>query len=442
MPLKYNVVDEMPGFAVSPRDQQALMKIVSWDRTPSFAVPGRTAWYVLSEPVIDPMTSRTLVAAKIKGVGAWHPESAAPPSHSDAVEPGAPTPPSNRAYAETTRNPHFGVDANGCFASIFSEPAPYGGITLPRAQREFDNAATLYRAGAPSIVPLAVLRYDDGRLFDEHPLGVVISLAWDESPYSLDLLRVENPAATAEERAHAVSVREALGYSPHRCDGAADLSVRALVGRQIGMRLRELAQAQLYRYSAGWDNFYLDRRSSTVYLTDLDSTRELQELPSHVQGMQVLRDLAGGIYQIVNKIYHPSAIDDYDLQTLLDIDPMAAVLEGYFGIDKLHAMRLTQPLWAYFVPHWFLLKRHRGQIQGWSMESKAQRKSYKMEMNVFYALAILVLAETYRTFRERLHLPPCPSDADLRQRMSQLLGDRVDLLEFLAAPTVEVVPPD
>ncbi|MEU7765557.1 hypothetical protein AB0B25_10605 [Nocardia sp. NPDC049190] len=439
MPLKYTIVDEMPGFELSPRDQRTLMQIVSWDRQPSFAVPGRTAWYVLSEPVIDPKTSRTLVAAKIKGVGAWHPRVAPTPTHSDA---GEPTPPSNSAYEETTRNPHFGLDENGCFASVFSQPAPYGGMTLPRAQREFDNAATLYRAGAPSIVPLAVLRYDDGKLFNDLPLGVVISLTWDESPYSLDLLRVENPAATAEERAHAAGVRETLGYPPHQRDGVSALSVRAVVGRQIGMRLRELAQAGLYRYSAGWDNFYLDHRTGTVYLTDLDSTRELQELPSDVQGIQVLRDLAGGIYQIVNKIYHPCAIDDYDLHTLMDIDPMAAVVAGYFGIDKIHAMRLTKPLWAYFVPHWFLLKRHRGKIQGWSMASKAQRKSYKMEMNVFYALAILVLAETYRTFREQLHLPPCPSDDDLRQRMTRLLGDRVDLLEFLAAPTAQVVPPE
>jgi hypothetical protein len=438
MRLQCSVVDEMPGFEVSTPDQRTLRQIVSWARQPSFAVPGRTAWHILSEPVLDPVTSRTLVAAKIKGVGAWHPRDAATPSRSDATKSAEISPPSNRAYEETTRDPHFGVDENGCFAPIFSAPAPYGAMTLPRAQREFDNAARLYRAGVPAIVPLAVYRYDDGRMFDGHPLGVVISLAWDESPYSLDLLRVENPAATADERAHAATVRETLGYSPGQRDGAAILSVRAAVGRQVGMRLRELAQAGLYRYSAGWDNFYLDRRSRIVYIKDLDSTRELTELPAQVRGMQVLRDLAGGIYQLVNKIYHPSAIDDYDLQTLLDIDPLAAVVAGYFEVDRNTARRLVKPLWAYFVPHWFLLKRHGEQFQSWSKE---QRKGYKMDRHVFYGLAILVLAETYRTLREKLRLPPCPSDADLRQRMRGFLGDSTGLLDFLTATPVEVGPP-
>lgn len=433
MRLRCSVVTEVSRFEVSTQDQQALRQIVSWDRRPFFARPGRTAWHVLSEPVVDPVTSRTLVAAKIKGVGAWRPRDAVTLSQNDATMSVEVTPPSNSPFGETTRDPHFGVDESGCFAPVFSEPAPYGAMTLPRAQREFDNAATLYRAGVPAVVPLAVYRYDDGKMFNGYPLGVVISLAWDESPYSLDLLRVENSAATADERAHAAAVRETLGYPPHHPDGASILSARALVGRQVGMRLRELAQAGLYRYSAGWDNFYFDRRSGFVYLTDLDSTRDLTELPAKVQGMQVMRDLAGGIYQLVNKLYHPSSIDNYDLQTLMDIDPMAAVVAGYFEIDTGIAKRLVQPLWAYFVPHWFLLKRHGGQIQTWSKE---QRKGYKMDGHTFYALAILALADTYRTFREKLCLPPCPSDADLRRRMKGYLGDSIDLLDFLVATSL------
>jgi hypothetical protein len=61
-----------------------------------------------------------------------------------------------------------------------------------------------------------------------------------------------------------------------------------------------------------------------------------------------------------------------------------------------------------------------------------------MDMNVFYALAILVLADTYRTLRQQLRLPRCPSGADLRQRMKGFLGDSMGLLEFLAATEVKL----
>src|SRR5262245_24951036 len=110
MRLTYSVVNDTPGFEVSPQDREALERIVSWAHRPTFFTPGRTAWHVLSTPVVDPATSRTLVAAKIKGVGAWHP--------CDGAGSAAATPPATTAYAATTRNHHFGVDGSGCFAPV------------------------------------------------------------------------------------------------------------------------------------------------------------------------------------------------------------------------------------------------------------------------------------------------------------------------------------
>lgn len=428
MRLPCSVVDETPELDVSPADRKAIQQIVSWERLPSFPRPGRTAWHVLSEPVIDPRTARPLVAAKIKGVGAWRPVDSATPPRDGTAESGQLSPPSTIPFDETSLDAHFGVDADGDFAVVFSEPAPYGAITLPRAQREFDNATTLHRAGVPAIVPMSVYRYDDDKTFNGHPLGAVVSLAWDASPYSLDLIRVENPAASAEERAYAAALRETLGPLSGNERGTSILSVRAWIGRQIGVRLRELAQAGLHRYSAGWDNFFLDRQSRTVYLTDLDSTREYGKLPEPLQGIQVVRDLAGALYSFVNKIYHPTALNDYGLRDLMDVDPLAAVVAGYFEVDSDHARHVVRPLWAYFMPHWFLLKRHRRHLQGWSQQ---HRQGYKMDPMVYYALAILSLSEVYRGAQARLGLPRLPSDADLRRRMTGFLGENVDFIEFL-----------
>src|SRR5690606_27431512 len=184
---------------------------------------------------------------------------------------------------ETAKTVHFGIDANGVFKGLHSEPAPFGAILLRRAAQEYENAEALVSAEVQSIVPLMLVRYDIG-LFNGEPIGAVISLTPDESPHALDFLYQYEPDASEERLAHGHSVLEALSVK----GGLSELPLCAAqtkVSFLIGRSLRSFAQAGFYRYSSAWDNFFFDRRGSEIYLTDLDSSRRLAELPADIGGL-------------------------------------------------------------------------------------------------------------------------------------------------------------
>jgi hypothetical protein len=424
-PIPFSIVDEMEGFDLGAADAEALAQIISWQRLPEFALPGRTAWYVLQEPVRSPDGTQLLTAAKLKGVGAWNPVGSCTRSGIRGENQTGLTRPSTDEYEDTTRVLHFGIDSQGAYASLKSEPAPFGAITVRRARQEYDNARTLYHAGVPAILPFAVYRYDDGKLFGGEPIGAVVSLAPDQSPYSLDFLCLGEGDPTPAQEAHYRAARNCL--VGNQINEVATLSAQAIVGHRIGKTLRQMAQAGLYRYSAGWDNFYLNKNTGDVYLTDLDSTRRLSELPPEIGGMQVMRDMAGALYRFTNKLYHPNIINNHPLRSMLDINPLASIVSGYFDIDPDYSRKLVAPLWNYFAPHWFLVKRYCNENQS---SADGRRKTYKMDKDVFHGLAILALAQTYHDQHVRLGLPAAPSYDDLRGRLRNFLRERMDIVEL------------
>lgn len=426
-PLAFQAVRRNDSLVLSQRDVEAIERIISWDGVqPRFSKPGRTAWYVLQDPVQSSNGGPLLRAAKLKGVGAWNP---ADPSIRSGVKGDHPVGmhrPSVTEYKETARTVHFGIGAEGEFKGVHSESAPFGAILLRRASQEYDNAEVLSCAGVSSIVPFMLARY--GGLFKAEPIGAVVSLAPDDSPHGLDFLYQREPEATDERRAHCLAVLTALGEAGG-LDEHTLCSAQSKVSALVGRSLRRFAQAGLYRYSSAWDNFFFNKRDADVYLTDLDSSRPLSELPPDIGGMQVLRDLAGALWRLPKQFCERATVGDFHLQPLLKLDALAAMVAAYFKIDAAASQRLVDPLWAYFIPHWFLLKRHGAQVAGWT---KDQSKGYRIEKSEFHCLAILVLAEVYRERREALGLPPLPATTELHRRMRSLLGEQMDQVAWLA----------
>lgn len=414
-PLSFSVVERAPEVELAPVDARALDELISWRAEPWFAVVGRTAWYVLKQPVLSSDGARLLTAAKLKGVGAFDPTT------------GKGTRPTNEEYVETAQALHFGVDDAGQFSEVRSEPAPYGAILLRRARQEFDNARLLAQAGVPAIYPLSVCVYDELPKFRGESLGVVTSLTSDASPYSLDWMLVRTQAASAR-LADRKTVLTCLGA--HAFDDSMEgrLSILSATAAKIGILMRQFAKAGLYRYSSGWDNFHINRRTGELYLTDLDSSRRLSELSANVRAMQVLRDMAGTLYRVANKLYHPSNTDAFRLEALLEADPLACVLSGYLDVDLARCRELVVPLWNYFIPHCFLLKRHQPALASWP---EALRQSYKMDKNLFHGLAIYSLADAYHSQRARLGLPEAPATEELRASVRRFMGERADMIEFL-----------
>ncbi|MCW7536777.1 hypothetical protein OOT46_02775 [Aquabacterium sp. A7-Y] len=426
--LPSNIVERQAEPALSCRDLKAIEQIVSWEVQPRFFKPGRTAWYVLQDPVRMANGGPLLLAAKLKGVGAWNPADPRVRSGIKGAHPVGVLPPSVAEYEETARTVHFGVDAEGEFRGVHSEPAPFGAILLRRARQEYENAEVLHRAGVPSIVPFALWRYGREQ-FKGEPIGAVVSLAPDESPYSLDFLYETESNPTSERHAHFEAVMKALGIEGG-LDEPSRVTAQSKVALLVGRAMRRFAQAGLYRYSAVWDNFYFNKNDGEVYLTDLDSSRRLAELPPEIGGMQVLRDLAGALWRLPKQFSERGTIHDFHLGSLLEVDALAAMVCGYFEIDQAEGKRLVDPLWAYFLPHWFLLKRHGPEVSMWTKE---KCKTYRLDKDVFHCLAILVLAQAYRKKQSELGLPPLPSTAELRRRIRAFLGEQMDYVDWLAS---------
>lgn len=426
--LAFHFVEQTPGVVLGEVDLRAIERIISWQVQPQFGKPGRTGWHVLQEPVSLPNGGPVLRAAKLKGVGAWNPTDRSVRSGVRGDNPTGICRPSTREYEETARALHFGIDANGEFANVNSEAAPFGAITLRRAKQEYDNALTLYNAGVPSIVPYALCRYGGDETFNGQPLGVAVSLTPDESPYSLDFLYIGERSPTPARKAHFHAVCNSLQVGEALTEGAF-VAAQARVAYGAGRALRRFAQSGLYRYSSAWDNFYLNKRSAEIYLTDLDSSRQLSELPEEIRGMQVLRDLAGALYRLPKQWSQPAVIDDFHLSSLRDAEALGSIISGFFDIADIGFCRkVVEPLWAYFTPHWFLLKRHGSAASQWPEDL---HKSYMVDKDVFNILAILVVADLYNERSKDLGLPAAPSREVLRARMLRFLGERMDLVESL-----------
>ncbi len=423
--LAFDVIRRNQDLTLSARDAEAIERLVSWHAQPNFAKPGRTAWYRLVNPVRPVKGGPLLLAAKLKGVGAWNPVDPQVPSGIKGAHPPGTLQPSVVEYEETARTAHFGIDSDGQFKSLHSESAPFGSILLRRAQQEYENAFALHGSGVPSIVPYALYRYP-GLRFKAEPLGAVVSLAPDESPHSLDVLYLDCRTASRERQQHLQEVLAALD-----ADAVEDRAIAAAqreIGYRVGQALRQFAQSGHYRYSSAWDNFYLNKRDGVVYLTDLDSSRRLQELPTEIAGMQVLRDLAGALWRLPKQYSECDVVSRFKLSDVRRTDPLAATLRGFFDLDEATARAVVEPLWDYFIPHWFLLKRQGADITTFSKE---QRKSYRIDKGLFHCLATLVTAPVYRRLHARLGLPQIPEQADLLERANLFLGEPMDYIRWL-----------
>jgi hypothetical protein len=428
--LAFQTVEKTPAIELSARDLKAVEQIVSWEVLPSFAKPGRTAWYVLQDPIQPKGGGALLLSAKLKGVGAWNPSDPNVPSGIRGLHPSGTVPPSDIEYEETARTVHFGVDGEGKFKGVHSEPAPFGSILLRRAAQEYDNARALVAAGAPSIAPYALYRYERSG-FNREPLGAVVCLAPDESPFSLDFLYQSEPNASQDRRAHFRSVLRTLQLQDS-LDQRTLLAAQCIISHKVGCGLRRFAQAGLYRYSSAWDNFYLNKLGCEVYFTDLDSSRSLDELSEKIAGLQILRDLAGALWRLPKQYSERDSLSQFQLDAVVEADPLASTVAGFFGISDVSARALAAPLWDYVIPHWYLLKRHSETAAAWP---KSTLKTYRIDKGIFHCAAILAMAPIYRNRSRLLGLPEIPDQDQILTNVKEFLGEQADYILWLLRST-------
>lgn len=417
------------GVDISEREFDRLLEAATWKRPPEFVRRGRVARRDLDPPATvraDP--AHVLRVAKLKGVGVYDPASLGQyrdrilESFSDL-----PRPPTTIPLQTFVSYPHVGFTDGGDYTIAYGAVAPIGGIVHGRAVREYESAARLLRHSVPTIVPLAVIEYPDLRFLDQ-PMGAVITLSTEPAPYRLSevqYLAAVQPGADPAADSYYEAVCRSLGVDGDPRTEEVRLRVICLLGRRIGRLVHDFSAAGLYRYSSEWSNFEYSFERDEVFLTDLDSVLELGHLGHELQTLQVLRDLGTLAYRLVSKFGTPTALGRYTIGNLLAADPLAETLAGYFP----HACPgelapISRRLWAAFVPHLALLNKHRKEVRdGWSSE---RRRSYKMDHDLFYVLAITSLFPLFRRSGLFLRYPSRLTVDDLLQKAERYLGDRFD----------------
>jgi len=437
-PLSFTITHQYDGLEISEAEIKRLFDIASWNGcVPTFTRRGRGAWETLEPDVgLKANPAVRFHAAKLKGVGLWNPSRPGDSAFSNKLHDGdgeEPVPPLTDLLEYLVTYPHFGIGKDGEYRYAYSSPSPIGGIVHERAHREFWVAERLIAHGVPSIAPFAVVEYDKTLNFQGQPMGAVITLSPGLSPYRISeilfgagLVRDTDPKFDK----HYDVIREQLGVDGDPDDEHVRLEVICLLAKQAGKLLHDFSMAELYRYSGDWGNFVYSEESRGLFLIDLDSCQDINNLPDAVKPMQVWRDIVSATYRMVGKLGYPTALDKYTLKNVIDYDPITALLSGYFSeVPEEEIRPYSLKLWSAFVPHMFILKKHMEPIRSeWSGDA---RKSFKMDHDLFYVLALTLLRPLFeRSAVGRKYPSPLTHD-DMIGKAERFLGPRFDYFMWL-----------
>lgn len=436
-PLAYSIVRQNRTLNIPSHELDVLLATLSWRKSPHFPRRGRMAWHVLNQPVYSNYPDkRCFRAVKLKGVGAYNPS-----------EPGAehrdklfdqfsdkPIKPTTVPLESFVTYPHLGVRENGDFFTAFGSMAPVGGIVLDRAICEYEKAEHLCNHEVPSIGPCLVACYDD-LMFQEQPMGVVLTLIPDAAPFRLSELQFGaalNSGVHPEKDAYVGRVMEALDIDGDIGEETTRLRAICKISGKMGASIRRFSEAGLYRYSADLNNFDFDSDTGDVVFTDLDSTRWMSELSPAGQHLQALRDVAMLPYRIIGKFYTPSALGYYTIDGLIKQNVIVAALEGYFpDAERADIERISEALWSFYMPHLDLLMRCRRGIEGgsWSAE---RRRSYKMDHQIFSIASFYLLYGLFKHSAMAKQYPATDIDEESILRASHaFLGERAGYLNYM-----------
>ena len=434
-PLGFTVTHRYADVAISEQEWEHLLALASWQQMPHFAVRGRSAWHILTQPVsLKSKPDYQFKAAKLKGVGVWNPALAARNRDSLMVPVSdTPMPPTTIPLESFATYPHFGITKDEEYALVYGSVAPVGGILYDRALLEFENAKHLTENGLSTIVPLAVIRYDDTYQFQGEAMGAVISLSPAVEPYRL--MEIQYGAGTRigddpKKDAYCERVRDSLDIQGDLADETTRLSIIKTLSKQVGSLIHDFSAAGLYRYSPEWSNLEYNFDHCQVVLTDLDSTRPLSELNPTMQSLQILRDLGSLLYRTMAKFSTPSALNKYTLNNLLKYDPLIDILLGYFPMaDEQQIDQISKRLWNAFIPYLFLLKQHhKAIVNDWDNE---RRRSYKMDHDLFYLLAMISVYPLYEESDLAQQYPSSIDQQALLKKAQNYLGERYEYLSYL-----------
>jgi hypothetical protein len=419
-----SLIDEIQPLDRASAVVREIEALVTGLRKPYFPKPGRSAWLLLNQPLMLSGTHNSIEvkSLKIKGIGLGNPD-------------GSFSAPSLTPYYRD--NPHLGFKLDGTFTLVHSAPAPLGGITLRRARREFEIARRLVEGGCPSIAPVRLYQFDDPALGfkedendDATPLGVVVMGIPLNTPSRADSVLHYGALASGSVKTYVETVIDDLAP----CDSVnAVLSAISALVHRFGRTLRKFHQLGYYRYSGTMDNYIYSTDSSEVMLVDLDSSRELSECSPLLKLLQIMRDVASGIFNLAAGLMTPALIENYPTDSLRLGRPVLAFMSGYYhDVEPILLDRLAAVFESYYLPVHERVFKHRFEIASGTTEAERLNifRKYWMNRTLTYSLLMVLLWQAHQASDWRDDIPAPLSYEELCKRAT----------EFSSVEICELVP--
>lgn len=205
------------------------------------------------------------------------------------------------------------------------------------------------------------------------------------------------------------------------------------VYQEYGSRIQGFARAGLYRHAGGADNVIYSVERKQLLMIDLDSSRDLADVPQPNQGLEVLRDVASIMYRFLGGICRPSRTNPLPVEEIMENDPLGAVIAGFFGPESGEATNeLAKALWLAYLPHHFVIERNSEPIlTEYAQHSLHTWQRLMIEPDLFYILAILLLYRLYSQSDLAMRWPCGIRYDELLRKAERCLGDRFRYLTSL-----------
>lgn len=310
-------------------DYNELIKIICLEKQGIYYNIGRTCYYKLKFPIkVNNVTYKYL---KIKGNG--------------ILENGKVKIYNNREFLRS--DAHFGYDENGNETLIESDTAPYGGILLKKALNECDNFELLQKNNVSTLIPVYVFEYKD-LFFNKQSMGCSVALC--ENPYRFDKLLYSNIPEDYREFYKSVFYNE-FGYETDLNFNDKNKLINIICSKYT-KEIKKFSETGLYIHSGGWSNIQYSFSSKNVVLTDLDSSKKINNKKFILKIF--CRDLVSNIYRLYISLYNPLSIGNYNESLLTKLNYCYSLLDGYFdGKYNGDVLRISNEINKYYIDSCF-----------------------------------------------------------------------------------------
>lgn len=310
--MKVEKVEQNEKIILNSYDMEQILDIAEFRKRGINFSEGRTCYYILKYPIVHNGISYHSV--KIKGCGFYS-------EGKDVILPG------EKAFVRN--EPHYGFDEYANAIEVYSDIAPFGGMVLSKAEREYKNFKILLENEVSTLLPVMLLKYKE-LSFNGERLGAVVSLCTERHPFRMYRLLWRSELISCEEENYYNQILRSEGIRGNISNFQDKIKLIQRLSVKYTSEIHKFSDAKLFIHSGGWSNIQYNLQSHNIVLVDLDSSREMNEEVIRFYDLYTKRDLVSNIYRLLISLYNPNVISQFDQQNLMETNFVYYLLEGYF----------------------------------------------------------------------------------------------------------------